>query len=87
MLAGMGAAGLWRGWLCPALLALTGLVSPPACLPGRYGAGCAQRCRCPPGRPCHHLTGACGCPPGFAGHGCEKSKFVITTVILPLPVR
>lgn len=48
-----------------------------ACLPGRYGTGCARRCRCPTGTPCHHLTGECSCPPGFTGYGCEKSEFVI----------
>ena len=80
----------WRGvalhypaWPLPHTLTRIGCTVA-ACLPGRYGAGCAQRCRCPAGTPCHHLTGECGCPPGFTGYGCEKSKFVIRMQILPL---
>lgn len=45
-----------------------------ACLPGFYGASCAQRCQCQAGVSCHHETGSCGCPAGLTGAGCEKSK-------------
>uniref|UniRef100_A0A663MES8 Multiple EGF like domains 6 n=1 Tax=Athene cunicularia TaxID=194338 RepID=A0A663MES8_ATHCN len=77
------------GWLCTILPhALTRMgCSVAACLPGRYGTGCAHRCRCPAGAPCHHLTGECSCPPGFTGYGCEKSKFVLRMQILPLGRR
>lgn len=87
----MGAPDPLEQWValhhpaCPLPSALTRICCIiAACLPGRYGVGCAQRCQCPAGTPCHHLTGKCSCPPGFTGYGCEKSKFYIRMHIAPL---
>lgn len=58
-------------WLCAHACVCNWLS---ACLPGFYGASCAQRCQCQAGVSCHHETGSCGCPAGLTGPGCEKSK-------------
>lgn len=56
------------------MTAITRICQLPACLPGTYGASCAQQCDCQAGVSCHHETGRCGCPVGLTGTGCEQRK-------------
>lgn len=69
---------------CECLQKNTNMVCLSACLPGTYGKGCTERCKCPRGSSCHHVSGECGCPPGFMGNGCEQSEYDASHLLILL---
>ncbi|XP_028914299.1 N-acetylglucosamine-1-phosphodiester alpha-N-acetylglucosaminidase isoform X3 [Ornithorhynchus anatinus] len=44
-----------------------------ACVPGFFGNGCTQQCRCQNGATCDPVHGTCACPAGFHGDICTQT--------------
>ena len=45
---------------------------PSGCLPGWFGVGCLQRCKCSNGAMCDAATGNCTCGLGWMGAHCDE---------------
>ncbi|XP_028914298.1 N-acetylglucosamine-1-phosphodiester alpha-N-acetylglucosaminidase isoform X2 [Ornithorhynchus anatinus] len=68
----------WSGPSCnvldcgPSNCSLHGLCSD-TCVPGFFGNGCTQQCRCQNGATCDPVHGTCACPAGFHGDICTQT--------------